>query len=67
MGLSFWHIIVVLLVVILMFGVGKGRIPQIMGDMGKGLRSFKSGLKGDLSDDDKPEQPKSLPEDKKGE
>lgn len=46
MGLSIWHIIVVLVVVVLLFGVGKGKIPTIMGDLGKGLRSFKDGLTG---------------------
>lgn len=43
---SIWHILVVLIVVVLLFGVGKGRIPAIMSDLGKGLRSFKDGLTG---------------------
>jgi sec-independent protein translocase protein TatA len=43
--LSIWHIIVVLLIILVLFGAGK--IPQVMGDLGKGLRSFKDGLKGD--------------------
>ena len=64
MGLSFWHILVVLIVVVLLFGVGKGKIPAIMGDIGKGLRSFRDGLKGEPGPDDKHEQ-KSLPADKK--
>ena len=42
MGLSFWHIIIVLLVVLVIFGAGK--LPQVMGDLGKGLRNFKSGM-----------------------
>lgn len=54
MGLSFWHILVLLIVVVLLFGVGKGRIPAIMGDLGKGLRSFKDGLSG--ADEKKPEE-----------
>lgn len=54
MGLSFWHILVLLVVVVLLFGVGKGRIPAIMGDLGKGLRSFKDGLSG--TDEKKPEE-----------
>ena len=45
MGLSFWHILVVLLIVLVLFGAGK--LPQIMGDLGKGLRSFKDGIKGE--------------------
>ena len=63
MGLSIWHIIVVLVVVVLLFGVGKGKIPAIMGDLGKGLRSFKDGLTG--SSEDKSKQEVLPPTDKK--
>ncbi len=45
MGLSFGHILVVLLLVLVLFGAGK--LPQVMGDLGKGLRSFKDGMKGE--------------------
>ncbi len=39
-----WQWIVVLAIVLLLFG-GRGKISQLMGDFGKGLRSFKKGLK----------------------
>lgn len=42
MGLSFWHILIVLFVVLVVFGAGK--LPQVMGDLGKGIRSFKEGM-----------------------
>jgi len=42
---SILHWIVVLAVVLLLFG-GRGKISAIMGDFGKGLRNFKTGLKG---------------------
>lgn len=45
MGISFGHIIVVLLLVLVLFGAGK--LPKVMGDLGKGLRNFKDGLKGE--------------------
>lgn len=45
MGLSFGHILIVLVLVLVLFGAG--RLPQVMGDLGKGLRNFKDGLKGD--------------------
>jgi sec-independent protein translocase protein TatA len=45
MGLSFWHILVVLVVVLVVFGAGK--LPHVMGDLGKGIRSFKEGLNAD--------------------
>ena len=63
MGLSFWHILIVLAVVLIVFGAGK--LPNVMGDLGKGIRSFKSGL----NDDDKVAQveppPKLPPSDDK--
>ena len=47
-GLSAWHWIIVLLVILVLFG--RGRISETMGDFGKGFRSFKKGL----SEDDTP-------------
>ena len=43
------HWIVVLAVVLLLFG-GRGKVSAIMGDFGKGLRNFKTGLKGPEED-----------------
>lgn len=61
MGLSIWHILVVLIVVLVVFGAGK--LPTVMGDLGKGIRNFKSGLNGETEDkskkDDKPRLPPS--------
>jgi sec-independent protein translocase protein TatA len=39
---SFWHWIILLLVVVLVFGQGK--ISGLMGDLAKGIKAFKSGL-----------------------
>lgn len=39
---SLWHWIIVLLVVLVLFG--RGRVSEIMGDFGKGIKSFKKGL-----------------------
>ncbi len=41
---SIWHWVIVLAVVLILFG-GKGKIPSLMGDFAKGIKSFKSGLK----------------------
>ena len=41
-GLSIWHWLVVLLIVLVLFG--RGRVADIMGDFGKGIKSFKQGL-----------------------
>ena len=51
---SILHWIVVLAVVLLLFG-GRGKVSAIMGDFGKGLRNFKTALKGpdgDAGEDD---------------
>jgi sec-independent protein translocase protein TatA len=50
-GFSIWHWLIVGAVVMLVFG-GKGKISDIMGDVAKGIKSFKKGL---AEDDDKPE------------
>jgi len=43
---SIWHWIIVGAVVLLLFG-GKGKISDIMGDVAKGIKSFKKGLSDD--------------------
>jgi sec-independent protein translocase protein TatA len=43
MGLSFSHILLVLIVALVVFGAG--RLPSIMTDLAKGLRAFKDGLR----------------------
>ena len=48
---SILHWIVVFAVVLLLFG-GRGKVSAIMGDFGKGLRNFKTGLKGSDSEAD---------------
>lgn len=42
---SIWHWIIVLIVVLVLFG--RGRVSEIMGDFGKGIKSFKQGLADD--------------------
>ena len=46
--LSMWHILIVALLVILLFG--RGKISDLMGDVAKGIKSFRKGM----SDDDAP-------------
>jgi sec-independent protein translocase protein TatA len=43
MGMSLTNILVILFIVLILFGAGK--IPKVMGDIGKGIKNFKSGLK----------------------
>ncbi len=42
MGLSLPHLIILALVVLVLFG--RGRISEMMGDFGKGIKSFKQGM-----------------------
>jgi len=49
MALGPWQIAIVLVLVVLLFG-GRGKISAIMGDMGKGITSFKKGLKDGAED-----------------
>ncbi len=42
---SIWHWLIVLVVVLLLFG--RGRIPDLMGDMAKGIKSFRKGMQDD--------------------
>lgn len=43
-SLSIWHLLILLVVVLFVFG-GGGKIPKLMGDMAKGVKAFKEGLK----------------------
>lgn len=45
MGFSLSHLIVLLLVILLLFG--RGRVANIMGEIGKGVRAMREGLKGE--------------------
>lgn len=42
---SIWHWLIVLVIVLLLFG--RNKIPQLMGDMAKGVKAFKKGLNDD--------------------
>lgn len=42
---SIWHWIILLLIVVLLFG--RGKISEIMGDVAKGIKSFKKGMSED--------------------
>ena len=57
-GLSIWHWLLFGAVALLLFG-GKGKISDIMGDVAKGIKSFKKGM----ADDDvaKPAAPAAAP------
>jgi sec-independent protein translocase protein TatA len=43
-GLSLTHVVIVLLIVLIFFGAGK--LPNVMQDLGKGVKAFKEGMEG---------------------
>ena len=48
MGISFWQIAIVVVLVVLLFG--RGKISALMGDLAKGIKSFKKGMKDPTQD-----------------
>tara|TARA_E500000331_G_scaffold322006_1_gene336605 strand:+ start:300 stop:485 length:186 start_codon:yes stop_codon:yes gene_type:complete len=44
-GLGHWEIILILVIILILFGAGK--LPKVAGDIAKGIKSFKEGLKED--------------------
>ena len=49
MSIGFWQIAIVVVLVVLLFGGGK--ISSLMGDVAKGIKSFKKGMSSDITDD----------------
>ena len=52
MSIGIWQIAIVVILVVLLFG--RGKISSLMGDVAKGIKSFKKGMASDVTDD--PEQ-----------
>lgn len=60
MGISFGHMIVVIILGLLLFG--RGRVSDLMGDIGKGIKSFRKGLSEETEDKPKDKIPQQPPE-----
>ncbi len=58
MSIGIWQIAIVVILVVLLFG--RGKISSLMGDVAKGIKSFKKGMASDVSDDS---EPKNISED----
>ena len=48
MSIGFWQIAIVVILVVLLFG--RGKISSLMGDVAKGIKSFKKGMKDPIED-----------------
>ena len=55
-GFSIWHILIFAIILLLLFG--GNRFSSMMGDVAKGLKSFKQGM---ADDDEKKTEPRQLP------
>ena len=58
MSIGFWQIAIVVILVVLLFG--RGKISSLMGDVAKGIKSFKKGMSTDVTEDS---EPKNISED----
>ena len=56
MSIGFWQIAIVVILVVLLFG--RGKISSLMGDVAKGIKSFKKGMSTDVDEN----QPKNISE-----
>ena len=45
MSIGVWQVVLILVIVLIIFGAGK--LPRVMGDVAKGVKNFKSGMKDD--------------------
>ena len=52
MSIGIWQIAIVVILVVLLFG--RGKISSLMGDVAKGIKSFKKGMASDVTDDSNP-------------
>ena len=48
MSIGFWQIAIIVVLVVLLFG--RGKISDLMGDVAKGIKSFKKGMNTDTTD-----------------
>jgi len=60
MSIGFWQIAVVVILVVLLFG--RGKISSLMGDVAKGIKSFKKGMATDATDATEDSEPKNISE-----
>tara|TARA_Y100000816_G_scaffold126837_1_gene89256 strand:- start:751 stop:963 length:213 start_codon:yes stop_codon:yes gene_type:complete len=52
MSIGFWQIAIVVILVVLLFG--RGKISSLMGDVAKGIKSFKKGMATDVTEESNP-------------
>jgi sec-independent protein translocase protein TatA len=60
MSIGFWQVVLILAIVLIIFGAGK--LPRVMGDLAKGIKTFKAGMREELEDEKAPPTQERLAE-----
>ena len=61
MSIGFWQIAIVVVLVVLLFG--RGKISDLMGDVAKGIKSFKKGMSSEDNNKENIDSPENIDED----
>lgn len=48
MSIGFWQVVLILAIVLIIFGAGK--LPTVMGDLAKGIKTFKAGMRDEMDE-----------------
>jgi sec-independent protein translocase protein TatA len=54
MSIGIWQVVLILAIVLIIFGAGK--LPRVMGDLAKGIKTFKAGMKEEIEEEKAPSQ-----------
>lgn len=62
MSIGIWQVVLVLMIVLILFGAGK--LPRVMGDLAKGIKNFRTGMKEEEAAASESEALKEVPSEK---
>lgn len=58
MSIGIWQVVLVLMIVLILFGAGK--LPRVMGDLAKGIKNFRTGMKEEEAAAAESDQPREV-------
>lgn len=59
MSIGIWQVVLVLVIVLILFGAGK--LPRVMGDLAKGIKNFRTGMKEEEAEAAQSDAPREVP------